>query len=310
MSGRRVAIAIVGVALIAVVAAHGAPASRKDDGAFRRGVLGRRAYRLYVPQRPPAGPLSLVVALHGCWQTPEDFAQGTRLNEAAERRGLLVLYPAQSRWDNVSRCWNWFDPAHQSRRSGEVAELVALAQAVGREHGAVAGRAVVIGFSAGGFMAVNLLCAAPELVAGVGVVAGGPYRCGLGPEGAVECMGGHKLDGVASATACLAATGRRSLAMRASLWHGDRDSVVAPVNLAALETMFARLAGLTSRVTETRDGAAYALYRDRRGDLAIETWLVPGLGHAWSGGDPRATHTWPPGPSATDHILDFLQSPR
>jgi len=305
MSGRRIAAAAL-IALVAAFGAHAAPASRKDEGPFKRGLLGRRAYRLYVPQRSLAEPLSLVVALHGCWQTPEDFALGTRLNEAAERRGFLVLYPAQSRWDNASRCWNWFDPAHQSRQSGEVAEILALVQAVGRDRGATPGRVVVIGFSAGGFMAVNLLCAAPELIAGVGVVAGGPYRCGLGTDGALECMRGHRLDGVAAASACLAASGKSALMVRASLWHGDQDTIVAPANLAALETMFRRLAGLTSSVTEKSDGSAHAVYRDRRGDLAIETWLVPGVGHAWSGGDPRATHTWPPGPSATDRILNLL----
>ena len=307
MSTRHLGLAVVAAALIAAVAAHGAP--RKDDP-FKRGVLGRRAYRLYVPPRPAAEPRTLVVALHGCWQTPEDFAKATRLNEAAERRGLLVLYPAQSRWDNASRCWNWFDPANQSRAAGEVAELLALVQTVVGEQAAAPGRAIALGFSAGGFMAVNLLCAAPELVAAVAVVAGGPYRCGLGLDGALECMRGLRLDGAASAAACQAAAGRRTLAVRASLWQGDQDTVVAPANLRALETMFARLVGTESRSTETRDGAMRVLLRDGRGDPLIEAWLVPGLGHAWSGGDPRATHTWPPGPNATDLILDFLLEPR
>src|SRR2546430_5748161 len=140
VSGGRVALAVVGAALIAAVAAPGAP--RKDEGPFKRGVQGRRAYRLYVPPQPSAEPRTLVVALHGCWQTPEDFARGTRLNEAAERRGLLVLYPAQSRWDNVNRCWHWFDPANQPRQAGETAGLAALVQAAGPEPGAAPGPAM------------------------------------------------------------------------------------------------------------------------------------------------------------------------
>jgi len=307
MSTRLVALAVVGAALIAAVAVHGAP---KKDEPFKRGALGHRAYRLYVPLKASVEPRTLVVALHGCWQTPEDFARGTRLNDAAERRGLLVLYPAQSRWDNVNRCWNWFDPANQSRQAGETAELAALVQAVAREQGTAPGRAITIGFSAGGFMAVNLLCAAPELVSAVAVVAGGPYRCGLGLDGALECMRGLRLDGAASAAACQAAAGRRTLAVRASLWQGDQDTVVAPANLRALETMFSRLVGAEARVTETRDRAMRVLHHDGRGDPLIEAWFVPGLGHAWSGGDPRATHTWPPGPNATDLILDFLLEPR
>src|SRR5207244_4269737 len=113
MKGRGIPAAVASAGLIALVAigAHGAPAGKKDEGPFKRGLVGRRAYRLYVPPRPPTESLPLVVALHGCWQTPEDFAQGTRLNEAAERRGFLALYPAQRQGHNPSRCWNWFDPA-------------------------------------------------------------------------------------------------------------------------------------------------------------------------------------------------------
>jgi len=307
MSTRLVALAVLGAALIAAVAADGA--SKKDEP-FKRGVVGRRAYRLYVPPKPSLEPRTLVVALHGCWQTPEDFARGTRLNDAAERRGLLVLYPAQSRWDNANRCWNWFDPANQSRQGGETAELASMVQTVAREQGIAPARAIAIGFSAGGFMAVNLLCAVPDVVSAVAVVSGGPYRCGLGLDGALECMRGLRLDGAASAAACQATAGRRTLAVRASLWQGDQDTVVAPASLRALETMFGRLVGAESRVTENRDGAMRVLHHDGRGDPLIEAWFVPGLGHAWSGGDPRATHTWPPGPNATDLILDFLLEPR
>ena len=65
-------------------------------GDFLKATHDGRAYRLFVPEvSQPEAPL--VLALHGCWQTPEDFATGTRLNAAAERLGLTVLYPAQTR---------------------------------------------------------------------------------------------------------------------------------------------------------------------------------------------------------------------
>jgi poly(hydroxyalkanoate) depolymerase family esterase len=295
---------VTGIAVALLLLATAAPAA--SEGVFKHGAAGTRAYRLYVPERAAAGPLPLVIALHGCFQTPEDFALGTRLNDAAERRGLLVLYPAQRPRDNASRCWNWFAPEHQGRASGEVAEILAAVREVARVHQVAPGRTIALGLSAGGFMAVNLLCAAPDVVSGVGVAAGGPYRCGLGVDGALRCMRGLGLDGAASAAACLAAGGKRSLPVRASLWHGALDTVVAPANFTALETMFARLAGMASGTTERREGALHALYRDAQGRPVIETWLVPGLGHAWSGGDARGTHTVPWGPSATDRMLDFL----
>ena len=282
--------ALPGLGLVALLVLS-AVAHAADPSAFKQGVFGARAYRLYVPPLAAARPLPLVVALHGCFQTPEDFAAGTRLNAAAERRGLLVLYPAQRPRDNASRCWNWFEREHQERTSGEVAEILALVAEVGREHPVAPGRVVALGISAGGFMAVNLLCAAPDVVSGVGVVAAGPYRCGLG-------------------AACLAASGRTTLAVRASLWHGALDTLVGPTNLAALQTMFARLAGTTAGATERREGAVHSLYRDAQGRAALETWFVPNLGHAWSGGDARGTHTAAWGPNATELMLDFLLDAR
>src|SRR3989449_4602168 len=289
-----------GIALALVVIAT-APA--RAAGTFTSGRHEGRGYALFTPTTPAAAPL--VVALHGCWQTPEDFALGTRLNDAAERRGLVVLYPAQSRRDNAYRCWNWFAAA-ASPTAGEVGEILALARRVQAERGLRDPHVVAVGFSAGGFMAVNLACAAPQIVTRIGVMAGGAYRCGVGSTGAMQCMRGLGAEPGASASACLRAAGSTTLPLRASLWQGTADAVVSPVNLSALETMLARAIGAVSAGTEPADRVRHAVPRDARGRPLLETWLVPGMGHAWSGGDARRTHTYPPGPPATERMLDFL----
>ena len=292
MIGRRLP-PLIGLLLVGVTLGGAAPAT----GSFERGAREGRAYRVWVPARvEPARPL--VVALHGCWQTPEDFALGTRLNAAADARGLVVVYPAQSQRANPYRCWNWFEPAQQTAAGGEPADILAIARQVQAEHGVKEPRVIVLGFSAGAWMAVNLVCAAPESVLGVGAAAGGPYRCADGPETAIQCMRGVPRDGGACAA------GRAPL--RVSLWQGGSDTVVSPLNLTALETMFGRVLAVSAGGTTNEGGAIHAVYRDRRGAPVLETWLVPAMGHAWSGGDGRASHTWPPGPSATDRMLDFL----
>ena len=292
----RRAVAVLIVALLAT-AAHGA------EDRVVRGVHHGRAYRLFLPGAP-APDRPLILALHGCGQTPDDFARGTRLDHAAGRRGLRVLYPAQTAIANQSLCWNWF--ASSSPAGGEVADLLTLVRTIQRTLQPEAPRLVVMGFSAGGYMAVNLVCAAPALVMGVGVSAGGPYRCADSVFSAPACMRGERLDGSTSAARCTSVSGTLP-SVRASLWHGSTDPVVNPANLDALTRMFVRLhEPRPAATTERRDGELRSVYRQPDGRAVIESWLIHGMGHAWSGGDPGGRHTFPSGPDATDHMLRFL----
>src|SRR6184192_2426118 len=148
MALRAVLIMLLALALASPVGAAGTFTSGRHEG---------RGYALFTPATPAAGPL--VVALHGCWQTPEDFALGTRLNAAADARGLVVVYPAQPQRANPYRCWNWFEPAEQTAKGSETAEILAVARHVQDERGVREPKLIVLGFSAGGWMAVNLACA-------------------------------------------------------------------------------------------------------------------------------------------------------
>src|SRR5262245_10998857 len=109
----------IGAATVAGFLLVGA-ATPASPGRFLRNVHAGQTYRLYVPGTGPSesGSAPLVVALHGCWQTPEDFAVGTRLNEAAERRGLVVLYPVLTRAANANRWWYWLERAYRDRGGG------------------------------------------------------------------------------------------------------------------------------------------------------------------------------------------------
>jgi poly(hydroxyalkanoate) depolymerase family esterase len=207
--------------------------------------------------------------------------------------------------DNPNRCWNWFLPAHLSRTGGEIAEILEVVADVRRQYRVPDDRVFALGFSAGGFMTVNLACVAPDLLTAIGVASGGPYRCGVGMVGGLQCMRGSQVDGTESAKACREALGGHR-PPRASLWHGELDSVVAPRDLDALILMFTRLTTATAAPTEQREGATWSRWHDAQGRDVIEAWLVAGMGHAWSGGSARGTHTFPSGPDATERMLDFL----
>jgi len=56
-----------------------APGARFEERAYV-GSDGSCRYKLYVPGGHAGRPLPLVVMLHGCTQSPDDFASGTRMN--------------------------------------------------------------------------------------------------------------------------------------------------------------------------------------------------------------------------------------
>src|SRR5512134_1604868 len=57
---------------------------------FRPWVFPRRRFRLYLPRGfSLAKRAPLIALIHGCRQTPEEFARGTRIEALADRLGTL-----------------------------------------------------------------------------------------------------------------------------------------------------------------------------------------------------------------------------
>ena len=139
-------------------------------------ATGKRSYKIYRPARALGtdATLPLVVMLHGCTQTPDDFAVGTAMNRLADELGFLVAYPAQPIGANAKKCWNWFQPSDQSRDGGEPALIAGITRQIIRDHPVDTGRVYIAGLSAGGAAAAIIASAYPDIFAAAGVHSGLP----------------------------------------------------------------------------------------------------------------------------------------
>ena len=187
---------------------------------------GSRAYKLYIPSGYNGRALPLVVMLHGCTQSPDDFAVGTQMNELAEELSFLVAYPAQDMSANVSKCWNWFDASNQQRDQGEPSLIAGITRQIMRDFVVKPGCVYIAGLSAGGAAAAIMGSTYPDLYAAIGVHSG--LACGAatdvssafaamrqGPSSRVSKPGQHNGSGRTVPTI---------------VFHGDRDMTVNPLN--------------------------------------------------------------------------------
>ena len=306
-----------------------APAKPAGAGEFvsreYRNEAGTRSYKLYLPvgyaarlADTEATAMPMVVMLHGCTQTPDDFAAGTRMNALADRYGFLVVYPEQTTHANGSKCWNWFRPGDQDRGRGEPSLIAGITGEVASNYRVDARRIFVAGLSAGAAMAVILGATYPELYAAVGAHSGLPHGAAHDMPSAFGAMNGG---GVGPVTGGLnprvaSKSPRRDGGQRMPtiVFHGDLDHTVHARNGDAIVAQ-ATAGGadelpLRASVHDgvAADGRSYrhTVYADADSRPVVEQWELHGAGHAWSGGSSDGSYTDVHGPDASAEMIRFF----
>ena len=291
-----------------------APASTTDivpEGAkFIEGTYsnkaGSRTYKLFVPTGYHQGqPLPLMVMLHGCTQSPDDFAAGTRMNFIAEEQNCLVVYPAQRSDANPSKCWNWFRssrPAARRRRAlayrGHHAP--SHARLFGRSKTRLCRRTI------GGRRPLRLSWEQPTTICTPRSVSipvsptGPPLTClpHLPPCGKVA----DPVDRVISGSR--AARAGNYFSRRPRHHRASKQRSVKFLNRLSVRRARKRrcTAGryLEAMNTPARPTPMHG------GREIMEHWNIHGAAHAWSGGSPAGSYTDPQGPDATREMLRFF----
>lgn len=290
---------------------------------FRPWLLPRRDFRLYLPRgfrrRKPAPVIAL---LHGCQQTAEEVAQGTRISALADAIGAVVVVPHQQDAANPHRCWNWFD-RRTAAGKGEAAIVAAMIDKVARHYRTDPKRVIVAGLSSGAALAAVMGVRFPSLVCGVvthsGIAAGAAYSAFT----AVSVMArGPETDIAAIAQEARRDADRDAPSVPLLAIQGLDDDVVPSRHAAALVRQYLAFNGIdvppgavttlppadrtervasTPRTTVTREWL-------RNGRPVARLVEVEGLAHTWSGGDPALPFNAEGPPDATAMIGDWLRA--
>jgi len=279
------------------------PGDATFEERVRTGPAGGRNYKLFIPSGYRGRPVPLLVMLHGCTQSPDDFALGTRMNELAQEQTFVVAYPAQPKSANLSKCWNWFNASDQQRGRGEPSLIAGIASEIIAELSIDPARVYVAGLSAGGAAAAVLGATYPDIFKAIGVHSG--LACGAArdlPSGFVAMKNGAPAQ---------AGGGSQGAGVPTIVFHGDSDGTVNPVNgdhVIAQATAAAKLRA-RSESGVSSGGMRYTrtVHVDASGRPAHEQWVLHGAGHAWSGGDPSGSFTEPRGPDASREMMRFFR---
>lgn len=288
---------------------------------FRPLVLPRRHYRIYLPRgfrRRARGPL--LALMHGCQQTAEEIARGTRIEALADRLGVVVLTPEQADSANPHRCWNWFD-RRTAAGKGEAAIVAAMLEKAQRQCRTDPGRLVVAGMSSGAALAAVMGLRYPSLVRAVITHSGIAAGAATSSLTALAVLGRGPETDVAAIALAARAAGRSDAPVPLLAIQGLADDVIASRHAAALARQYLAFNGIevppgaqttlpppdrTERDASTLPHVTRLREWQRDGKPLVRLVEIEALGHAWCGGDATLPFNAKGPPDATAMIGEWL----
>lgn len=262
---------------------------------------GNLGMYLYVPAGVPHHA-PVVVALHGCTQSAQQYKDTTGWTDLADRFKFYVVFPEQSstandtaKTGNPMRCFNWagYYGERMDRGQGENQSIVDMVHVLTGDdvYAADADRVFVTGLSAGAAMTALLLAEWPDVFAAGAPMAGIPFDCARDVNGAMSCMNsgsrGQSPSTWGARARAAQPAGYAGRQPRIQIWQGSSDTTVVPSNQTELMEQFTDLNGADQTVDDDAglvgvSGAHTRKAYKRDGRVVVETITIPGMQHGIS----------------------------
>lgn len=291
------------------------------------GLLGKRNYRVYVPTTLKKNSKSpVVIMLHGCQQTADDFAKGSRVEKWADKNKFIALFPEQNIAYNSFKCWNWILPANNSRM-GEAQVIIEMLDTVLNEYNGDTERVFAAGMSAGASMVNILGNCYPERFKALGSHDGSQfYSSYFGLDFAEVVLNGASVPSAISAkigNSCSSTVSNRPTKMPIIIFHGMKSPLMSPMHAFQVEAEFKAFNDyLDNGVKDNSyfleknvvnipasDVYGYNLFTttNTNNEIFIERYMIDDLSHGWSGGVKDLPYNDPKGPDASALIFNFFK---
>ena len=266
----------------------------------------------YTPDNLSTGP-ALVVVLHGSTQSAARYDLGAGWSTLADQYGFALLMPEQSRRNNLTGSFNWYQRADIRRGEGEAHSIEQMVERMVRDHNIDRRRIFVTGLSAGGAMTLVMLATYPEIFAAGAIIAGLPYG---GATNAQEALRGMFLAPVKSSRELgdlvREAAPNRTVWPKLSVWHGSADRTVKPTNAGEIIKQWLDVNELSSAPMSTQivNGHLRQSWWNAEGETVLESYTIADMAHGTplsrSEGGIAGPYMIEAGISSTGHIAKFF----
>ncbi|WP_051939904.1 extracellular catalytic domain type 1 short-chain-length polyhydroxyalkanoate depolymerase [Phaeacidiphilus oryzae] len=238
----------------------------------------------YVPDNLPANA-PLVLALHGCTQSANDYYSHSGWPKYADLYGFALVFPEQPSLTNpIENCFDWGTPSNDGRGKGEALSIYQMIQYAESNYHVDPSRIYITGLSAGAGMTADLLADYPDVFAAGSIDSGPAAQCSTTGITNTNCTSGTTSKTVQQWGDLIRGSdsGYAGPWPRVAIWQGSSDTTVNPAELTYNMDGWTNVWGIGQTPSSTQTltgGTTENIYNDGSGNPAVETYSVSGMTH-------------------------------